>query len=532
MTRRVLVAVVPALALMVMGWSWAFASPVGSSADEPFHLTSSWCAWGDHEDCIRNEVEGTARVPQQVAESNCFAGQWRLNARCTWLLTDELVITGKVNPPTGVYPPVFYGTMRAFVGPDVARSVLMMRLANVGLAAVLLAVLLWAAPPVIRRAVAVVWMVTVIPVGIFFIASVNPSSWAITGVGLFWAFLWSWVRLDPWRSARAWIALGGAGVTAVMAIGARSDSALAVGLSAVAVAILEWRRLRARIPLRVMAAVGAGVAVMPVAAAWVFHVGDYLSRFTASFPPGNASADQPNPLLKTLLELPAFVAGVFGGQQPWTMRESENDWAQEGYGWHGFTYGVGSVDVVNPSIAAVLAGACVAGVVFLGIGRMSRRKLVVVLGLGVVFLAQVVLMRALVDFGAMWSNGVQWALQPRYYLPLAMIVVAFAVVCFPASRPFMSRTQAVGLAAFMSLAAASSLAATTSRFVHGQDHSWVQFTPETGWWWSWGPSPSALVIMGALAGVVYMASMAGIARQAPSQPDDAITLEPTPRVEA
>ena len=525
-------AVVPAIALLVMGWSWAFASPVGSSADEPFHLASTWCAWGDHEGCVRDVADRSALVPQKVAEANCFAGQWRLNARCTWLLTDDLVRTVKVNPPTGVYPPVFYGSMRALVGPDVARSVLIMRLANVAVAALLLAVLLWVAPPLIRRAVAVVWMVAIIPVGIFFIASVNPSSWAITGAGMFWAFLWSWVRIDPWRSFRAWIALGGAILTAVMAVGARSDSVMVISLSAAAVAILEWPRLRSRLSLRVIVGTATATAAVLIAVAWVFRAVDYLRRFSVSFPPGNAEADQPNPLVKTLLELPAFVAGVFGGQQPWTMRESENDWVQQGYGWHGFTYGVGSVDVINPSIAAVLAGACVAGVVFLGLGRMTRRKLIVVAGLGAAFLTQIVLMRALVDFGAMWSNGVQWALQPRYFLPLAMVVVAFAVVSFPARRPFVSRTQAVGLAVLMSLAAAASLAATTGRFVHGQDHSWLQFTPETGWWWSWGLSPSASVIMGAVASAVYMTTMAVIARQARSEADDARPVQAPARIEA
>ena len=532
---------VPALALVFMGCAWAFASPVGSSADEGFHLTSTWCAWGDHDTCERNEESGTVRVPQQVAEANCFALKDKVNARCTWLLTDDLIETGNVNPPSGVYPPVFYGTMRAFVGPDVARSVLLMRMANVAIAVALLALALWVAPIVIRRALAVVWTVGLIPVGIFFIASVNPSSWSITGVGLFWAFAWTILRAPSWRSPRLLLAALGAVLTAAIAVGARSDMGLPIGLSVVAVLVMEWRRIRARVPLRWLIAGMLALSAALVGMAVAFHVGEYLTRFSPSFPSGNPETDQPNPLLKTLLEVPAFVAGIFGGQQPWTQRESINDWGQAGYTWHGFTYGVGAVDVTNPSIAAVLAGACAAGVLFLGIGRASRRKLVVVGMLATAFLGQIVAMRSLVGFGAWWSGGVQWSLQPRYFLPLAMVIVAFTVAVFPRAVPFLTRVQASILAVLLSIAAVTSLAGTMGRYVHGQDHSWVQLDPATGWWWSWGLSPTGFVIFGGVAGVIYMSAMMLIARQpgapskvlsATSQPDDPHARQSTSRVEA
>ncbi len=521
-----------ALGLLFMGVAWAFASPVGSSADEGFHLASTWCAWGDHEDCVRDADDGSVQVPQQVAEADCFALKDELNARCTWLLTDALVRTEEVNPPAGVYPPVFYSTMRMFVGPDVARSVLMMRMGNVALAAVLLAVALWIAPTVVRRALAVVWAVSLIPVGIFFIASVNPSSWAITGVGMFWAFAWTLARSRSLRSPRSVLAVIGALGTAVMAVGSRSDMVLPIGLSVAAVTVMEWRRIRSRVATRWLAVGLAVTGAILVAVAWVFHVGGYLSRFTLSFPPGDAGTDQPNPLLKTLLEVPAFVAGVFGGQQPWTQRESINDWGQQGYSWHGFTYGVGAVDVTNPSIAAVLAGACAAGVLFLGLGRASRRKLVVVASLSAVFLGQIVLMRALVGFGAWWSGGIQWSLQPRYFLPLAMVIAAFTVAVFPRVVPFLTRAQAGVLAVLLSIASVTSLAGTMGRFVHGQDHSWVQLDPDSGWWWSWGLSPTGFVMLGGLAGVAYMAALMVIAREPGSRPSARSDVRPHDAVPA
>jgi hypothetical protein len=255
-----------------------------------------------------------------------------------------------------------------------------------------------------------------------------------------------------------------------------------------------------------------GLALLLGVFAWTFRIGSYLTQFSLSFPPGNAETDQPNPVVKTLLEFPAFVAGIFGGQQPWTQRESVNDWGAAGYSWHGFTYGVGAVDVINPSIAAVLGGAAVAGVVFVGLGRSSKRKVITLSLLGVAFVAQVIVMRALVGFGAFWSGGVQWSLQPRYFLPLAMLIVAVAVVSFPASRAFLSRSQAALLAGALSIAAVTSLTATTARYVHGQDRSWLQLMPENGWWWSWGPSPTVLIVLGGIASIVYMITLASASR--------------------
>lgn len=505
--------VVPMIAFALVGWSWAFASPVGSSADEDFHLTSTWCAWSDHESCVTTDTAGVVLVPQKVAQASCFALANELNARCTWLLTDELVESSRINPTTGGYPPVFYATMRAFVGPDVARSVLIMRMVNVLIAAAVLGLALATAPVVIRRAVAVLWMVSFIPVGAFFIASVNPSSWAIAGLGLFWAFLWSLVRLP--KSSR-WQRLGavlGALISIALALGARADAMYVVALSVMVVVIMEFRRIRALVsPLWLVVSL-AITALALGAFAWIFRVGGYLNQFTVSFPPGNAETDQPNPVVKTLLEFPAFVAGIFGGQQPWTQRESVNDWGAAGYSWHGFTYGVGAVDVINPSISAVMVGAAVAGVVFVGLGRSSKRKLLSLSLLGVAFIAQVILMRALVGFGAFWSGGVQWSLQPRYFLPLAMVIVAVTVVSFPATRAFLTRVQSALLATVLSVAAITSLMATTARYVHGQDHSWLQFAPEKGWWWSWGPSPTVLITIGGIASVVYMATLAYASRE-------------------
>jgi hypothetical protein len=410
-----------------------------------------------------------------------------------------------VNPSTGGYPPAFYVTMRAFVGPDVNRSVLLMRMFNSALAGFLLFAALALSRPVFRRATAVAWSVTLIPTGIFFIASVNPSSWAIIGAGFFWVFLLAFIRTPQWKSWRGILALLGAVITASMAVLSRSDTAAVLLVSVAAVLILEWKAIRKRFnPLWLLLA-----AVPLVAIALVFRVGRYLSELQLSFPAGNAATDQPNPILKTLLELPAFMFGIIGGQQPsWMQRESVADTSLAGYTLNGFSYGVGALDTWNPSIAGVLAISACVGAVFLGLTFHNKRKLAALAVVLAGFVAQVIVMRALASFGA-WDNklGIQWVLQPRYFFPYAILFVGLAALCYRPNLRLFNRVQATAIAIAMSVAGLAAIMATVARYMHGQSHSWVQFELFDAWWWSWGPSPVPLILAAFVATLVYMFAM-------------------------
>ena len=67
------------------------------------------------------------------------------------------------------------------------------------------------------------WMVTIVPLGAFLIASNNPGSWAVIGVGGSWLATLGWFRSS---GRRAW-ALGALSVVSVLiAAGARTDAAV------------------------------------------------------------------------------------------------------------------------------------------------------------------------------------------------------------------------------------------------------------------------------------------------------------------
>lgn len=491
----------PTLAFLLLGWIWAFASPPGSAADENFHLSSIWCAWGPSESCELTSDPAVVLVPERVAKANCFALLGNEDASCTYELTDWYTPAVTVISSEGQYPPIYHTVMRVFVGPNVNQSVLVIRMANVALAAGLLALALLVARPVIRRAVALAWMVCLVPTGIFFIASVNASSWAITGGALFWAFLHTASTEKSFRTRRALVALGGAAVCIFIAMGARGDSFYVLLLSTIAVAIVTWPHLRKR-----MNRLWLGLLIIPLAAiAWSLNIGLYLN-VNMSFPAGNEEFDQPNALLKMLLELPSFFAGIVGGQGPgWSQRSSSNDGQLPGFSWTGLAYGVGSLDVQNPEISGLLVLACVGGAIFLGFRSHGTRKVLAVLLLSGGLIGQVVVMRGLAGFQPIS------AIQPRYVFALVLVIISFAAISYPRSHSPVNRGQAILFITALTIADAAALMATNARFVYGQVHAWTGVSAAPGWWWSIGPSPLLVTILGAVVGCVWLIFMARLA---------------------
>lgn len=60
----------------------------------------------------------------------------------------------------------------------------------------LLAIILIASPIAVARADALSWFLVLVPLGFFYVATSNPSSWSIISAGTLWAFAISWL-LDP-----------------------------------------------------------------------------------------------------------------------------------------------------------------------------------------------------------------------------------------------------------------------------------------------------------------------------------------------
>jgi hypothetical protein len=468
-------------ALLLLGTSWAFASPHGSSADDDYHLTSIWCAHGSSEYC-QDVVDGTgALVPRVIAYPACYVN-WPASrsAGCTQENSYSLIYTERFDTPNFGYPGPYYWVMGWLAGKDVVSSVQAMRIANVALAAVLLGLALAVTRPVIRRAVALSWGVAIIPVAIFFIASTNPSSWTITGVGLYWAFLLSTLKSLHHRNARFWLSVVGAGASAFIALVARNDSGIYLALSSVAVGLLAWNR--SAIPRWVLALVLSLLAAISAFVVFAAYRNWYLS-LSLSFPGAQTATDQPNPVVKLLLEIPGFFVGLLGGQRPLNvLSDSGVNQGVDGYRPTGLLYGPGWAEMNLPSIVGIGSLIAVAIVLAVGFNSYRRTRIIAFAALVVATIVQIVIMRAMADFAAFWE------VQPRYFVPILLVIVGVGAMNTRVGKALMTRVQALMVMLVVVMSGSVAWMSVAARYAVGPDAAFTNFGQTADWWWETGPS--------------------------------------------
>ena len=488
-----------AISTLVLLSAWAIASPLGSSADEDFHLGSIWCATAPSSHCSQSAEEANQYVlPPNVSGDFCFLAGYteasKNSAACIFASGSNrgVVSTHRVNNVAGYYPPMFYRTMHLFVGSEPTESVITMRVANSIVAVFTLGLLLVLSQRWLARPLALALIVGLVPFGVFFIPSVNPSSWAIVGAFSFWAFFLSWLMSDRALSRIGLARLGGLILSGALVISARSDAALYAGVTTAVAVLITWSRMRIH-------AKRLWVAAIPVP----FLLWGLAFRFNSlaglvSFAPStqtdasgmNAVAAVVGDLMRNAMEIPAFLAGALGANAP--------DFDQSS----AFLYGIGSVDIRMPSILPLITVGMVSAVLFLSLRTLSTRR-----ALGIAIL---IASLTLVPLMATSRFSYQYSYAPRTIYPLLLASIAIALMVLPWREFTLSKIQISLLAAGFSIANAVALLTTVRRYTNGQSETWLSFffTPE--WWWDFGPSPQVVVLIGSLAGVGVAIGLARI----------------------
>ncbi len=244
--------------------AWAMVSPVGGSPDDDYHLGSTWCPNPTEGGSCAVETAGgevtAVVVPETIAKGmRCYVFDQTISAACADGFSDANLVPSE-RFDEGAYPPGFYAFQHLFVGPDVHSSVVNMRIANIalGLGGVLLVGFL--APPRRRNSILVASAVAWVPMGVYFIASNNPSGWAISGLMIFASAVLSAAESHGWRR---WVLLVLGVLGAGMAMMARADSAFFVFVVALAIWFLLPFGRRLRPELILSAVLGfCGIAVL------------------------------------------------------------------------------------------------------------------------------------------------------------------------------------------------------------------------------------------------------------------------------
>lgn len=466
MRKFTLIRLAPVLGLIVL-MCWALASPIGSSPDDDYHLASIWCANSANTSaCKPGGTPAERMVPPLVNHIACYAQQTTQTAACQnqylKLGSDPTQMTGRGSFSNN-YPPVYYAVMSVFVGPDIIGSALLMRLVNI-LIMIGLTTALFLLLPRNRRPVLVWgWLISTVPLGLFLLASDNPSAWALIGIGSAWIALLGYFETTGRRKAGLGILFA---VSAVVAAGSRADSALYLVLSVGVVLILTFKRTRRYL-------VSAALPLIFCILGFYFFFSSQQSSVIV-----NGLGDGTTPstgssfalLGKVLMNIPALWNGALGG------------------------YELGWLDTTMP--AAVTFGAVVAfvAVAVIGFSQLTVRKGV---ALGLVASALWLIPTYVLVKG---MNLVGENVQPRYLLPLMLLFAGLAMVGVRRRSFKLLGAQLVLVMVLLALAQSLALYTTMRRYLTGVDGSSWNLDANVNWWWSNVPfSPMFVWGLGSLA---------------------------------
>lgn len=442
--------------LALVGWS--FASPVGSSPDDNFHLPSIWCGLGEREGlCEESGDPDTRMVPAPVVNAPCYAYHPEMSAAC-WNSEQDGMAEATWMNANGLYPRLFYATMGVFASEDIVNSVLIMRVFNSALVVGLLTGVFFALPRRTRPALVISAVVTAVPLGLFLIASTNPSAWAYASAAVVWAALYGAFQ----TAGRRQLVLAGLAVLgACLGAGARADAAAFAVFGVVIAAVLGARRGgRLLVP-----AIGAAL-VIGVSAAFYLSA-DQTSALTSGLP-------NTNPPLTGA----QHVANFFGVPSLWL-----GAFGDAGLGW---------LDTSVPAAVPVFAFAAFCGAIFIGVHRPGiRRSIALVLAVMACWLVPFILL-------AQSRAVVGTMVQPRYILPLLVILAGVASLRSAVLEAWTgARVLIVGLA----LVGAATLAMQFNirRYTVGAGS--IAIDPGAGaqWWWGGAVAPAVVWIGGSLA---------------------------------
>lgn len=446
--------------------AWAVSSPAGSSPDEDYHLGSIWCprpieGSGCSFEVTNGEITAI-EVPQSFHSPTCYAFNAHVSAGCTDAYSDDVIVLSE-RFDGGMYPFGYYQFEHMFIGDDVFTSVVWMRIMNITLALLGLGTIAAFASPAIRHSLLLATTAAWVPMGIYFVASINPSGWAISGLIIYAAGLYAALEAEGWRKGPL---LGAAALGAIMSVTSRSDSAFFVVFVTVAIWLVGARRRpsKAVVGFTVLAFVGAIAAFVTS--------GQARNATGAGGWPTNEALGLPKLFVANLIELPDYIANFWG-----------------------LTFGPGWVDVPLSSWSTLGMLFLAGGVVFVGARELwftkaSASLLVVGLLLGVPVVGMTLRHVTPVTY-----------YQARYTLPL-LAVFYFIWTLRKNNKLFFVKVGELAL--IIPLVSAANLWALHRlilRYTQGLDDNplagIVRITAVE--WWPWSVSPTLVWVGGSLS---------------------------------
>jgi hypothetical protein len=155
-----------------------------------------------------------------------------------------------------------------------------------------------------------------------------------------------------------------------------------------------------------------------------------------------------------------------------------------------------------PAIVPWAATAAFIVVGFAGLGRLNWRKAISIIG---VLTVLVCLPVYVLTVGGMTVGE---ALQPRYLLPLILLLSLLLVTMPPGAQMSLTRIQRATVLGALAIANLVALQVNLRRYVTGADQQGPNLDAGAEWWWSGVPfGPTAVWAVGVIAFSLLLASL-------------------------
>lgn len=455
-------------------------SPPGATHDEMFHATNIWCGQGERAPyCsgIRFDVPSPGALVNFDLLTCQRDIQEPLECPSDGVGTSFRTVNhGNLYPtlPNSQHSTPFYFVLSWFVVPSAEASFLLIRVVSVLLISILFAALVYLLPERHRNTVFLTIIFAMPSTGYFLFASINPSSWAVFGVGFSWiAFHAAVGYRDLASRRRLWLFCFGA-IMSVMAVGSRWD---APGFLAYILCLIGVMGAWKTFPERRSAIIGSGVASAVLM--WVL-----LERFTPLSP------------MRFVGVLTSYTEG-----QP-TNLEFFSSYLLLGV--PNALEALGTVPTTSvvriPDIVFLVNLTSLGAFLFL---TRKRRSFVQIGGAIATLLLTTVVIMAQVD---LIDNRDNEGIEPRYSLPLLAFVVGWWFLNSPDLGNFRWQFRLRSIAWIATAMFGLTALTFAERFTDHQSFR-LRLLPEgpDQWWWSFlSIGPNAALVMSVVCFAVFV----------------------------
>jgi len=455
-------------AIITLG-SWALSSPPGSGPDDEFHLGGIWCSHGFRmQFCEKSTNPDYLKLPLTLHRNGgprtlfCYANNSKISASCIRGLDAEAVT--KLELTKRIFQaksPRFYYLNGFFTSANTNAAVLTMRFFQIAILFVLTSFAFYSSGER-KWAVLLALFVGMVPVGLFVIPSTNPSSWAIVGVFV-------------------------AAICAMNFFISKKRSHRITAIIGFVVAFLFTQNVRSDINIMMALCITLGL----------------IAGFFAGGEDRSVKFDRAKLLRIGLTTAPLLIFIHFRifPLDPWNLanfisRGSFNAFANEMplafLGFLGGSMQLGSIDFAPQPVVLLLMTLGFATFVAIHLRFVpSEAKIAFGFGMSLVFLL------------SYWFSVGAIGPSSRYSLGIYLVSLAIFSSSTVTNRRLLnfrfSKASLVTIFMTISLAQSLSLHQSIRRYVTGTNISGWDLNKGAEWWWTHGPSPLSIWIIGSVA---------------------------------